>query len=579
MPWKVIRRKGKHCVVKKDGGATVKCHDSAAKAEAHLKALYASEPKTKAKEYDLPTIDEMTLQLAEMNAAAELAPPKVRGTHFHVWFEEGEETLDGRVIDPNATNFDRNPPLPLRFQRMSGGEGGHSNSEIAGVFDKIEREGLIVHGWGRLDLSEEGGQTAGDEVERLALAGMLNTWSPDFGKTTVDIEENVRDEDTETPQDVLAHFVKATFNGGCVVATPALGSAVFELLDADGNILSPAPTRKGPEADAVGESHDPDERKVIVERTGDSVLASGGVVSLDQDTLDTNAPEIFVNGNNITITEVSNPIATALEISERLQPSEIAACAGPTAPPRAFFEKPELDELQRWTTITDDGRIYGHAAGFGECHIGFLDRCVTIDMVADCNGQGNFEYATPGYVVCDDGSRVSTGVLAIKGGHAAKGLGWRETLSHYDDTRSGVADIVYFMDEFGVSYSGALRPTATEEDVRILLASGVSMDAREIGGKLRYLATCCVNTPGFTKVQARLVASADGEIEEVLSLVAAGGMPQPAPVDDEDCGCPECETCGDTAKLEAELARLAATLETSGVVEMALDNLEAQLAN
>jgi hypothetical protein len=43
MPWKIVKQGKRHCVVKADG-KTVKCHDSEAQAQAHMKALYANVP-------------------------------------------------------------------------------------------------------------------------------------------------------------------------------------------------------------------------------------------------------------------------------------------------------------------------------------------------------------------------------------------------------------------------------------------------------------------------------------------------------------------------------------------------------
>lgn len=42
MPWKIEKRGERHCVVKETDGSTVKCHDTRADAEAHMKALYAA---------------------------------------------------------------------------------------------------------------------------------------------------------------------------------------------------------------------------------------------------------------------------------------------------------------------------------------------------------------------------------------------------------------------------------------------------------------------------------------------------------------------------------------------------------
>lgn len=45
MPWKVMKRDEKWCVIKEDDGSTVACHDSEGEADDQVKALYASENK------------------------------------------------------------------------------------------------------------------------------------------------------------------------------------------------------------------------------------------------------------------------------------------------------------------------------------------------------------------------------------------------------------------------------------------------------------------------------------------------------------------------------------------------------
>lgn len=399
--------------------------------------------------------------------------PRVR-----LYFAEGEASPDGRYINENAINFNRPPPFPFRLQTKQPESGGHAGAELAGVLTNAYRDGTTLVFEGPLDMKSNAGQLA----ERLMREGFLQTWSPDLGDIVWD-EEVTQMDVNGNPTRTVAHVVSGTYLGGTAVALPALASAVMELLDDNGNVVTPALVR--------------------------GVRAGGS------------------SSNHIT------------------------ACGASEAPQAAFFEDPELAQLQRWTTITSEGRVFGHAAGFGECHIGFSDRCITIDQISDCRGDGNFEYAMPGYVLTAEETMVGTGPIPIKGGHADKALSWQKALAHYDDPESVVADVVYGMDAHGVWFSGALRPTATKEQVYTLRASGVSLDAREIDGKLRYLATCCVNTAGFPKVSMRLAASAETAEPRILALVAAGGAPQSFITD-------ECLCCNDAAA--AEFAELGARL-------------------
>ena len=52
-------------------------------------------------------------------------------------------------------------------------------------------------------------------------------------------------------------------------------------------------------------------------------------------------------------------------------------------------------------------------------------------------------------------------------------------------------------DEYGIWVAGAVRPDATEEQIRKLRASSISGDWRNIGGQLELVAALCVNQPGF----------------------------------------------------------------------------------
>ena len=45
MPYEVVKRGAKWCVVKKDGGAKIGCHSSPKGAHAQIQAIYASEGK------------------------------------------------------------------------------------------------------------------------------------------------------------------------------------------------------------------------------------------------------------------------------------------------------------------------------------------------------------------------------------------------------------------------------------------------------------------------------------------------------------------------------------------------------
>ncbi len=184
--------------------------------------------------------------------------------------------------------------------------------------------------------------------------------------------------------------------------------------------------------------------------------------------------------------------------------------AAPLAPPSEWFTDPRLERATP-LTVTPEGRIFGHAALFGECHIGRSDVCVTPP-----NSQTQYAYFRTGSVLCDDGSEVPTGVITLGTGHASLRANGTEAAAHYDNTGTAVADVSMGEDAFGPWVAGAVRPGTSDEQIRILRGSALSGDWRRLGGTLELVALLAVNVPGFP-VKAHIAASG-----QQTALVAAG---------------------------------------------------------
>lgn len=182
-------------------------------------------------------------------------------------------------------------------------------------------------------------------------------------------------------------------------------------------------------------------------------------------------------------------------------------------PPRAWFDNPGLT-VPVGITITDQGRVYGHAAEWGECHVGFDDICVSPPF------EDAHPYFMTGEVICADGSRVAVGQITVSTGHAPLSYRASRAAEHYDNTGSVVADIVVGNDDVGIWVAGAIRPHAESARVHDLRASGrVSGDWRRIGGELRLVGMLGVNVAGFhLRTRARIASGMP------QSLVAAGFM-------------------------------------------------------
>lgn len=181
-------------------------------------------------------------------------------------------------------------------------------------------------------------------------------------------------------------------------------------------------------------------------------------------------------------------------------------------PTRSWFADPKLS-LPSPVIVTDDGRVYGHAALWGSCHIGFGDVCVSPPHETE------HPYYLTGEVLCSDDTYVAVGQITVGTGHAPINAGASRAAEHYDNTGSAVADVCVGNDDHGIWVAGAVRADASAARVRDLRAAGqVSGDWRRIGGQLRLVGLLGINVPGFPvpKTRARVAAGAP------LALVAAG---------------------------------------------------------
>lgn len=203
----------------------------------------------------------------------------------------------------------------------------------------------------------------------------------------------------------------------------------------------------------------------------------------------------------------------------------ITAAAAPIAPPREWFADPQLSGPTP-IVVTDDGRIYGHLASWNVCHIAQPAGPGTC-VVAPHSAMGYSRFHL-GSVVLADGETISAGKITMGTGHAGPRANPAQTLAHYDNTGAAVADVRAGEDAHGIWVAGAIRPNATEEQIRALRASPLSGDWRRVDGNLELHAALAVNVPGFPVVPrpAGLVASG-----ELTSLVASGLVVEQATVE------------------------------------------------
>jgi hypothetical protein len=202
-----------------------------------------------------------------------------------------------------------------------------------------------------------------------------------------------------------------------------------------------------------------------------------------------------------------------------VDPAVVTASIALWTPPASWFADPSLSGPTP-ITITADGRLFGHAARWGECHIGQQGVCVSPPQ------EDSHPYFMTGELTTDSGDVVSVGQITVGTGHAPLHMGASPAAAHYDNTGWAVADVVVGNDHFGIWVAGAVRPGTDPMKIHELRAAGqVSGDWRRIGGQLRLVGLLAVNVPGFPvpKMAARLTSGRQ------VALVAAG-IPQVDPV-------------------------------------------------
>lgn len=401
--------------------------------------------------------------------AAEAAPD---GRWEGVIAREGEMTGDGRMIEEGALRWDGLPiPLRVAFKDV----GGHDGAEVCGRIETVERhEGGDIYATGTFDL----GSAVGTEAYRQVSEHMSNGVSIDTDDVTFRImakadmpEADVADSgkvpdgeaDTEgrvkvaamSSSDELTVIESARLRAATLVAVPAFATARVYAAGQAPSTSEPA------ERDENGDSEA-------------EMARSAGADPLSRDSL--------------------------------------TAAAIPTAPPEAWFKDPGLTGPTA-LVVEDDGRVYGHIAAWGTCHIGQVGKCVEPPT-----SPSNYAYFRTGALQTAEGTSVAVGHLTMGTGHAGPRDSANAAAEHYDNTGTVFADVAAGEDAYGIWVAGSLRPGITAEQVRVARSAPISGDWRTIRGSLELVGALAVNVPGFPVPRPQgLLASG-----EVRSLQASG---------------------------------------------------------
>ena len=387
--------------------------------------------------------------------------PTSEGAWEGVIAREGEQTGDGRLIEDGALRWDELPiPLRVAFKDV----GGHDGAEVCGRIETVERrDNGDIYATGTFDL----GSAVGTEAYRQVSEQMSNGISIDTDDVTFRI------------------MAKADLPSG------------------------DAADEAAPEADEEGRVH------VATMSSSDeiTVIESARLRAATLVAVPAFASARVYAAGQAPVSE--EPASGSPEVEDEAEPrgrDALIAAAIPTAPPEAWFKDPGLTGPTA-LVIEDDGRVYGHIAAWGTCHIGQIGKCVEPPT-----SPSNYAYFRTGALQTAEGTSVAVGHLTMDTGHAGPRDSATQAAAHYDNTGYVFADVAAGEDAYGIWVAGSLRPGISADRVRIARSAPISGDWRTIRGSLELVGALAVNVPGFPVPRPKgLLASG-----EVKSLQASG---------------------------------------------------------
>lgn len=450
---------------------------------------------------------------ADWDAAEAALVPQV-----HVWSGMlapiDKVTGDRRRFAPGSLR-NRELPLPLMWQEMTAD--GHANSTVVGRITRIEHRDDGVYAWGDF-LDPELFPAAAKAIEQ----------------------------------------VRARVVGPSV----DLDDMSYEYRNADGS-----PFDEDAHYEAVQRGESPPKPEFVVTDgrvSGATLVAIPAFADLRLD-LDTAPDE-----DGVMQALMASLAQGCVECEEQRALLASAGTATATAPPLAAFADPGLTGPTPFT-VTDDGRVYGHVAEWGTCHVGFPGQCVTPPTSAS-----EYAYFHTGEVVTDDGTHVPVGKVVVGTKHANIQAGLAAAAMHYDDTGRVGAWVRAGEDAYGIWVAGVVAPGASAELIAEMRACPLSGDWRRAGTGLEMVAALAVPVPGFPIARTAKPQFA-GEAEP-FALVAAGTLVSGAPDTVEPVVSDQLVAAvRDRLNLEAQASVILADLER-GMLSLLTERREALLA-
>jgi hypothetical protein len=385
------------------------------------------------------------------------------------------ETSDHRIFEQFSF---RQFPMPLLAQTTT--QMGHDGAYICGRVDagSVEGDNVLMNG------------VFNDDDESIEVAGlvgeqMLRTVSVDMADITM--ETKVLETDDEGwPTEWQYVYHEATIAALTLTPVSAFADARIKIAD-------------GVDVEAIDQEVDVEPAAAAAAAVVEPPAAAAAAVATSADDDKKFSPRVFIIN------------ASGADI--------------PVDPPLEWFDQPNFQNLTRWT-VDDSGRVFGHLAPWGQCHIGVQDRCVIAPKSLTAYG-----FYKLGRIQCEEGCQIDIGTITMGTGHANKRATARAAAEHYDNTGTGIADVTVGEDQFGIWVAGALRPELSRAQIREARAAKLSGDWRGLNGNLELVATLAVNVPGFPTYDEYVGASGNTETL-IASLMPMGDLPARQPRDD-----------------------------------------------
>lgn len=176
-----------------------------------------------------------------------------------------------------------------------------------------------------------------------------------------------------------------------------------------------------------------------------------------------------------------------------------------------FFQNPNLSGPTQMRVDTKTGRVWGHIAAWGVCHVGFENECVLAPRSA--TNYASFKHG----IVDTTAGEMRVAKLTYGIGHPNKFLNAQRARAHYNRTDAVRAYVNVGEDSHGIWFSGVLAPGLSQREINEFRAVGsLSGDWRLVGGSLEMIAAVAVSTPGFPIPQTEFASG------KQVSLVSAG---------------------------------------------------------